>query len=119
LEALHREMVAHSYVDVRNLLPGESLTEILGFPYSETLRDDLVRVDLLKLKTKLANRVLVVESDLAGSSETLRGHFSGIGVQIEHQQVSGDKVWLEEPYKGLVPHKLLQAVVSWVVRGNS
>ena len=119
LEAMHREMVAHSYVDVQNPLPGERLTEVLGFPYSETLRDDLARIDLLKLKSKLANRVLVVESDPAGNTETLRGHLSAIGVQIEHQQVPGDAIWLEEPYKGLVPHKLLQAVVSWVVRGNS
>lgn len=114
LKALHKEMLRFSYVSENRSLNGKAPSEILGFSLPESIFADLKRIDLLAIQRKPANNVLLTVNDDGANVGRLAEHLKNVGAQLEYQCLPTSKIWLEEPYKGLVPHQLWQAVITWI-----
>ena len=112
LRSLHERMVRHAHVKPKAT---ESRQEMLGFPMPDPLVADLAVVDLLAIQGKPASRVLVIESNASVEQEPLRERLASLGSRVEHQRHFNPHlwVWIEDFGKVHVPHKILQAVVSW------
>lgn len=114
LAEAHQEMLRYSYVDER---PGEHdprFTELLGFSFGPELLSDVESVDLLKLEQKPAERILVLDSAGDATSEPFARHLQERGAQVDFKRFDGPQLWVEEPYKAVVPNALWQHVTAWL-----
>jgi uncharacterized protein len=112
LLALQKEMLRFRPKPQRNT---HSHTEVLGFPISSALRAQLEELDLLKVPTKPAPRILVVESANAAGEGRLTDHLVATHARVECRKLEASQIWLPTADGSLlVPAKVLQAVVSWM-----
>jgi pimeloyl-ACP methyl ester carboxylesterase len=116
LLASHRDMLRHAHVKTERKLIGEAPTEILGFPLSEALRSELEQLDLLSMRSGPASPVLLIGTHPTMRQERLEDHLGRIGAQARLLELPNPKlwVWIEDFGQVLVPHQLLQSIVSWV-----
>jgi hypothetical protein len=108
-------MLKVSYVEIKQHAKDEHPTEILGFPMHDFMFTDLAKMDLVKIRNKPSNNILLIQSGKNSGVEHLRKHLLSFETQLTCQQISIPKIWLEEAFKGLVPHELLDSVVSWLL----
>jgi uncharacterized protein len=90
-------------------------TEVLGFPLSDLLRQDLCAIDLLSSGRRPAPHVLVVDGSDNGSLRQLSHFLEGLGTRVEYAQIASPKIWMHEN-KTVVPHQVLQGVAAWLTR---
>lgn len=113
LTALHWELQRLSYWKSERGKNGENHTEILGFPLTNSLSTDLEEINLLAIKQRPANNILVIESNDKVGEGQLREHLKRIGAQLEYQHLPSPRIHIQDPYKAHVPNQILQSVVSW------
>jgi pimeloyl-ACP methyl ester carboxylesterase len=90
------------------------LTEILGFALTDFMRTELQKIDLLAIRQKPANDILLVESnDIPGEGQ-LAEHLKNLNAHLETQHLPSPQIWTQDSFKALVPNQILQAVVSWI-----
>jgi len=98
--------------------PSGQTVEVLGFPISHELQENLQRVDLLTIRRPPAKHVLMLESDKIFSGMELHDHLMGMGADSEYQHIPTPRAWLRK--RGgdnvVVPREMLQAIVSWVAK---
>lgn len=117
LQAVQVAMLRSTHVNPRTSgARGSAFDEVLGFPLPPALRAGLAPIDLLALAPRPADRVLLVQSAGAETSEPLYRHLTGLGTSVEHLQAREARIWIEEPFRALVPHHLLEAIVAWIAR---
>jgi len=85
----------------------------------DILKEELENLNLLKLRQKPADYILIVESRQVASNSLLKEHLDSIGVNLQYKHISSPKVWVkvkenDENSNGLVPIKILQFIVSWI-----
>jgi pimeloyl-ACP methyl ester carboxylesterase len=96
--------------------------ELLGFGLHETLLADLNALNLLAIKRKPAERLLIIETASTTSVEPrstlarLCEHFQSLGVETDYRLIESFKLWVEDVDKGLVPQSIIQAAVDWLVQ---
>jgi acyl carrier protein len=115
LHKLHKQMLKVSYVEIKHHTKGANPTEILGFPMLDFMFADLAEIDLVKIQKKPSRNILLIQSGIDTSFEHLRDHLLSFETQLTCQQISMPKIWLEEAFKGLVPHQFLDSAVSWLL----
>jgi len=116
LLALHKDMLRYAHVMAEQKLNGEAPTEILGFPLTEALRGELEQLDLLSMWSGTVSPVLLIETHPTMSQGRLRDHLGSMGAQASLLELPNPNlwVWIEDFSQVLVPHQLLQSIVSWV-----
>ena len=116
LLALHRDMLRYAHVETERKLLGEAPTEILGFPLTEALRSELEQLDLLSMPSSAVSPVMLIETHPTMSQERLKQYLGSRGAQVSSLEQPDPKlwVWIEDFSQVLVPHQLLQSIVSWV-----
>lgn len=116
LTALHQGMLQCAHVKLKRRMTGEKHTEILGFPLTDSMLTDLENIDLLAIQQKPANNILVIESNEKAGQKRLREHLKSMDVHVAYQHLPSPQiwVWIEDFGKVLVPHRILQSVVSWI-----
>ena len=93
----------------------EASTEVLGFPVSNILRAELEELDLLRISSKPAPRVLLVQTKQTADVLGLRDRLIHTRVHLEHQKMEAPQIWLPTTDGSLlVPAQVLQSVVSWI-----
>jgi uncharacterized protein len=88
--------------------------EILGFPLSDLLREDLYAIDLFSIQKSPAPHVLLVDGS-DGSQEPLNQFLGRFGGRVEYERIPSPKIWMHEN-KTVVPHQVLQYVAAWLAR---
>lgn len=88
-------------------------TELLGFPLTDSMLTDLEKLDLLGTRRKPAAQTLLLESDESALARQLGDRLRGLGSQVAYQTIASSKIWAEDPDKALVPHSVLQAIITW------
>jgi protein-tyrosine phosphatase len=76
-------------------------------------------VDLVAIRRKPANTVLVIESSVKRNQGLLKEHLQSLGAYyVEHQHLPHPRLWTwtEAIDKIHVPHQVLEAVVSWLAK---
>lgn len=117
----HADLLRIAYVSAAETrdTAATSPSELLGFSLEQPLRDGLMDLDLAGADPDLPCPVLLLQSG-AGEPDT---HLQNI---LEHRSralksvtVGGPQVWLEDPFKGLVPNEALATIVSWAEEAHS
>lgn len=116
LKAAQKEMLKYAYAEPKYHTNGDKPTEILGFPLTDFMLAGLEKIDLLAVWQKPANNVFLIESNKETREGRLMAHLTRLGTQLEYQHLPCPRIWSEEPQKGIVPHQLLQSVVSQISR---
>jgi len=113
LKHLHRQMLQRAHLRPSD---GESRTEIAGFVLTDEMISDLNDLDLLRIERKPANRILVVESRKNLMQTDLTKHLEGLNANVMHIDLPNPQfwTWIEDFSHILVPHQILQAVMSWM-----
>lgn len=89
--------------------------EVLGFPLTDRLGEDLAAIDLLGVRGRAARCVLVIDTDEAGGAAPLAERLVRLGTAVDYHRVSGPRIWLKAN-KTVVPHQVLQGIVAWMSR---
>jgi len=105
LAALHRERHGDGGPD----------GEVLGFPLSSALRDDLTRLDVTRFGRPCARRVLLLRTSgsRAAELETLATHLREHGTPVDAHVIEVAPPW-RDPGKTYVPRPALDDIVSWM-----
>ncbi len=117
LTLIHHETLQHGNTPPPSDRVKQGPTEILGFPLTECLFADLIKLDLLALRQKPANNLLVIQSapddDVGRFTEHVN---SSSAAQVEYQHLPGPQLWMEDVNKVLVPGPILNSIVAWISR---
>ena len=112
LKHFHRQMLQRAH-----LRPGDrdSRTEIAGFVLTNEMISDLNDLDLLRLERKPANRILVVDSRNSRQTDLIQ-HLESLNAMVKQIVLPNPQfwTWVEDFSHILVPHQILQAVLSWM-----
>ncbi len=92
--------------------------ELLGYRFTENLRNDLERVNLWSVATRPARHVLIVSQDDNAEHIRLTQRLQELDANVEVKRVEGPKIWSTTPgmEQGLVPNRVLQAIAGWLGR---
>jgi alpha-beta hydrolase superfamily lysophospholipase len=116
LTQMHLETVQHAHAPARGASVKERPTEILGFPLTNSLFADLIKLDLLAIQRKPANNMLVIISDPGADGGRVTERFKSTAARVEFQRLPGSPLWMEDVNKVLVPGRILDSVVAWMSR---
>lgn len=89
-------------------------SELLGFALSKDFFESLNALDLLSTPPGYSGKVLMTETEENPEVKQLHAHLEKSSEQVCYQQVDGPMIWGEDPDKALVPHQILEAIVSWM-----
>ena len=114
LTTLHREMLRYSYAKPRRGMADEKHTERPEFPITGSMLSDLEKIDLLAIRQKPANNILIVQSNEGPGEGRFREHLESIGAHLEYKPFPSAKIWKKDPHRPLVPNQIVQSVVYWI-----
>jgi pimeloyl-ACP methyl ester carboxylesterase len=116
LASEHRAMLRRAHVQPHPYRSCETCVEVLGFPLAEPMRRDLECLDLITIQHSPARRVLLVESQARSGQQHLYARLQELNVQVTCQHAHDSRLWtwVENIGRVLVPHYVLQTVVSWI-----
>ena len=116
LAGLQAKMLGYAHVRPDRSGTGDECSELLGFPLSSVTRSSVEAVGLLALRERPARRILVVESNGRVPQRDLCEHLERLHVEVAHRSLPAPEIWawVEDFGKVLVPHGILQMVVSWM-----
>jgi uncharacterized protein len=92
----------------------EKRTELLGFAFTQSLFDELRQIDLLALRRKPAQSVLVIERQAQAQVASFQAYLESLGAVSHYQIVESPRIWAEDPDKALVPQQVLQTIMNWM-----
>lgn len=120
LRALGMMGTAKAEHEVRGTAPQEGLPqEAAGFLLTPQTARDLGKLDLLALEAKPARAALLLDrDDIAGDARLLERLRNG-GVVAESMAHPGYLAMMNEPMKSVVPDRILDGVVEWMVGQHS
>jgi len=114
VRAFHQEWLRRFFSGMlQDHLSADRPAEIVGFFLTDALRMALEPLDLLALQHKPATHILIIDS-AATPGDQLRKHLQRLGARVAYQHLASPQIWREHHYKALVPHRLLESVVSWM-----
>ena len=93
--------------------------EIFGFPMSDELCGNIREINLSRISQKLAERVLLVQTEPSEGSDELRMALQTLGASVCHECLEAPKIWLPTADGSLlVPGRVLQSITSWLSKTN-
>ena len=81
---------------------------------TEAMYGDLSALDVYGLARAPASRTLLVDSSDEAIQEKLRAHLEGTGTGVSFEHIPHPKTWTQDPYKTVVPSKIIDAVGRWM-----
>jgi pimeloyl-ACP methyl ester carboxylesterase len=93
---------------------GSRPREIVGFPMTEAMYEDLAALDVFGVTRVPVSQTLVVDSSDEGIQQKLRAHLEGVGPGPDFEHIPHPKTWTQDPYKTIVPSKIIDTVGRWM-----
>jgi len=116
LREMHRQTLRYAYLSAAgagmDVAPGSE--EVLGFALPSVLRSEVQSRNLFHLETPPVARVLVVESEPDPLVSRYADLVGASGAKVDRVRSDERRVWMGEAMKGIVPHRLLESIVSWL-----
>jgi amino acid adenylation domain-containing protein len=117
--AIHNDMLRSSGHRVRRKQRGNARPkELIGFPISPALYGDLQSLELDVSNGADASHILLVQSDENVAAHESQERLSQRGFNVDYRKVPSPQIWAGDPYKTLLPYKILQTVVTWITQQN-
>ncbi|MFP4438855.1 MAG: alpha/beta fold hydrolase [Chloroflexaceae bacterium] len=111
---LHQNAIRFFFTQPKQGTEEQRPSELLGFPLSPRLIEGLEELDLLTIRRRLTRNLLIVESHTGEPAQQLAEQIQPFAAQVDYQHIPGFRIWTEHTDKGLVPHNVLSAIVSWM-----
>jgi len=88
--------------------------ELLGFPVTDTIREQFHAVTLMPFPALRAREVWLMVSEEQTRYQTLRSSIEAAGVSVTYGVVPGDGDWqrLDSVHQTLLPHAMVRAIMS-------
>ncbi len=109
----HELAVKHGHPDAEV----SDRVELMGHDYAQQLIEQMRRLDLAHVVPPAATKALLLHnaSDTVGDLEAvLRSPARSLSVR----SYEGPRVWLAEPFEGVVPIGAIRTIVEWIKRNN-
>lgn len=115
---MQRHLHRFAYVSVDGPVPAaaEDLDEVLGFPLSNRLREELRADDLLVGCLVPKAEFLVLDPEGGSGWERVGDRFPSEAMDVRPGAGSTERVWRSEPFQTLVPVDVLRRIVDWCDR---
>ncbi len=117
LRGSHKVWLCGSFARARrNPAPGQA-EEVLGFPLTPSLRGELESIDVLRLDSKPADKVLIVETGPSYKSRGLCEHLAALGATLHCEYTPGPGLWTKKQNHdstGPVPPAVVQRIAGWI-----
>jgi len=117
LTHLHNGWLQRSFARPQLGSVAQKAREILGFPITDSMRGELLNINLLTLEQKPANNILIIESEKVTQNKWLKECLKRIDVKPSYAYVPTPKIWIKKNNgnkKGLVPIPVLKSIVTWI-----
>lgn len=116
LAAAHKEMLAKSLVVPERPMRGPLPTEVLGYPLTHSLAEELERIDLLSVQQRPASNVLIISSHEQDSQRPLEQHLRRLDARVAYQRSPIPDIWEwnEDVGRVILPSEIVQATVDWM-----
>ena len=113
LRSLQREMLQRAHLRPAS---DEHRQEVLGFILTDHLLRDLEEIDLLAIRQKPANKILVIESHNQREQNPLIQHLKNLDSEVTHRHLPDPQFWhwVEDFTHVPVPQQILKSVQSWM-----
>jgi uncharacterized protein len=113
LRSLQREMLRRAHLKPAS---DETRQEALGFILTHQMLRDLEGIDLLALRQKPADEILVIESHNQPDQNLLTQHLKNLHSEVAHQHLPNPQFWhwVEDFTHVPVPQQILQSVKRWM-----
>lgn len=89
--------------------------EIMGFPMTNRLRNDIEKTDLLEIDKRIANEICLIESSKS-TNKDLSNRLKETTDRLDTRHIPGSKEWVKsaglDPFS--VPNEILNLIVSWL-----
>lgn len=115
LNTQHRDMLRRFFTDPGQSASQPEIGEIMGFPMTPALFAELQELDMLLLAAAPAPQILVVTHRQNELLEQWIARLQSLGSRVMLECVTDVTIWQEDPDKGLVPHRSLDAIVNWIL----
>jgi pimeloyl-ACP methyl ester carboxylesterase len=89
--------------------------DFIGFRFCDALLEELGALDLMQIAAAPCREALVLAGVGDAQASALHRRLVEIGVRADIALRAGPKVWLAEPYQGLVPRERLDAASRWLL----
>ena len=88
----------------------------MGFILTDHLLRGLEGIDLLAIRQKPANKILVIESRNQPEQNPLIQHLKNLGSEVTHRHLPHPQFWhwVEDFTHVPVPQQILKSVQSWI-----
>ena len=91
--------------------------DIIGFPVTRILHEEIDSIDLLAISKKPADNALIIRTDEGNVQHDLDARLERLGVSVTFARVEAPYIWLPTVDGSLlVPGPVLQAITSWISR---
>ena len=123
VDEMHRRTAQHEKWLVERhgprpaLAPADGPQDLFGFRYSDSLIKDIAAIDLLALDAKASARAFILDNCDDEQAVSLAVHLRAIGLEIELERLQAPKVWMAEPFQGLVSAQSLKRIEAWIKGG--
>jgi alpha-beta hydrolase superfamily lysophospholipase len=91
-----------------------TLEEAAGFSTSEQTRSQLAEIDLLRLSSRPAERVLIFDRDDLPAGDEWPQHLSARGAEVEQRRLDGYSEMMRDAHQSTVPTASIEAALTWL-----
>ncbi|HEY0231914.1 MAG TPA: hypothetical protein VGC55_11730, partial [Dokdonella sp.] len=91
----------------------DDVQEVVGFALSAETRAALGAIDLLKIDTRPAPAVLLIDRDDLASNDALAARLAALGAQVQTQRLPGYVEMMLDPHRTTVPQAILDATIAF------
>ena len=116
LRLLHRKRIQSFPAKIYLPSANGHHSEISGFALPEPLCEELEAFDLRNTTRKPTDRVFFVAHEPGGIDKALVARLREMSVVVDTETVPGPRIWFEDVNKVLVPHQVLQSIVTWLAK---
>jgi len=97
------------------IAPGyDGATDIVGFPVSAAMLEEIGEIDLLAARDRPARRVLLIDNTETRDEERLYEHLASLTERCDYVHVPEPRFWEAEPYEAVMPVESIRSLSSWI-----
>jgi hypothetical protein len=113
--AMHKSFVNHNKLENKKKLSSDGIpAEVIGFPMTAGLVEDLQTFDPYEIKLPSETEMLILINEERDDFKRYVNYLKHINSRVDYKLIPDHKFWMEELYKRLIPVQTLQYLVSWI-----
>lgn len=110
----HERWLVHRHGPRPAAVQADGPRDLFGFRYSPSFMEELAAIDLLSAGGEARADTFILDNCEDPQTASLAEHLRHAGLAVELDRLEAPKVWLAEPFQGLVSAQSLKRINSWV-----